>query len=165
MKKETLSAWLVLAFAASIIFLFQVKGVKFYLVPSASTAPTLAKSDYIGGFKAEPSQLQKGDIVVFSGGAEGDFYVKRIIGLPGDTVAILDGVVYLNGQNLDEPYVVERGESDLDSLKIPAGKIFVMGDNRLNSFDSRKFGPISASLVEARVSFIYSPVSRIGHVG
>jgi signal peptidase I len=165
MKKETLSAWLALAFAASIIFLFQVKGVKFYLVPSASMAPTLAKSDYIGGFKAEPSQLQEGDIVVFSGGMEGDFYVKRIIGLPGDTVAVLDGFVYLNGQKLDEPYVVSRGESNLDAEKIPAGKIFVMGDNRLNSYDSREFGPISASLVEARVSFIYSPLSRMGHVG
>ncbi len=165
MKKETtLSLWLALAFAIGLIFFFQVRGVQFYLVPSESMVPTLMRSDYIVGFRVKPSELRRGDIIVFTSGQKDDFFVKRVIALPGDAVAILQGFVYINGTELDEPYVVHRASGILPAMKIPGGHIFVVGDNRVNSVDSRQQGPVSTSLVKARVSFIYSPMSRIGRV-
>ena len=162
--KGTLSLWLTLAFAAGMVFFFNFKEIQFYLVPSASMEPTLMRSDYIGGFVVEPGELERGDIVVFTSGWRGDFYVKRIVGLPGDTLAIFDGFVYINDRRLDEPYVAHRGGESIDPLKVPDGQMFIMGDNRTNSEDSRKFGPVSTSLIEARVSFIYNPISRMGGV-
>ncbi len=162
--KGTLSLWLTLAFAVGIVFFFHFKGIQFYLVPSSSMEPTLMQSDYIGGFDVEPGELLRGDIVVFTGGRTDDFYVKRIVGLPGDTLAILRGFVYINDRRLDEPYVKHRGGESIGPLGIPDDHVFIMGDNRTNSVDSRKFGPISTSMVEARISFIYSPISRMGGV-
>jgi signal peptidase I len=154
-----------LAFALGLIFFFDIKGIQFYLVPSDSMEPVLKRSDYFGGFEIEPSELRRGTIVVFTSiGNDDDFNVKRVIGLPGETLAILNGFVYINGRTLDEPYVKHRGAENIPPIKIPKNRIFVMGDNRTNSVDSRRYGPISTSPVEARVSFIYNPVSRIGGV-
>lgn len=163
--KSTLSLWLALAFAGGIIFLFQIKGIQFYLVPSDSMEPTIMRSDYIGGFSVEPTELRRGDIVVFSSGIEDDFYVKRVIGLPGDTLGIFHGSVYINGQKSDEPYVIHRGNKSLQPLKVPEGHVFIMGDNRTNSVDSRRYGPVSVNRLEARVSFIYNPIDRMGWIG
>jgi signal peptidase I len=163
--RGSLSLWLTLAFAVGLIILFDVKGIQFYLVPSDSMEPTLMTSDYIGGFEVEPSELQRGDIVVFSSATyDEDFYVKRVIGLPGDKLAIRNGFVYIDGRKLEEPYVVHRGTKNLPPVKIPTGRIFIMGDNRTNSVDSRRFGPVSMRQVEAQISFIYNPIGRMGPV-
>jgi signal peptidase I len=164
-SKGSVPLWLTLAFAIGLVFFFDIKGIQFYLVPSDSMVPTLMRSDYIGGFKIEPSELRRGGIVVFTSVRnDDDFYVKRVIGLPGDTVAILNGFVYVNGRRLEEPYVVHRGAENLPPLKIPKNRIFIMGDNRTNSVDSRRYGPVSTDQVEARITFIYNPISRIGGV-
>lgn len=165
MKKSNLSLWLTLAFAVGVIFFFDLKGIQFYLVPSASMEPTLMNADYIGGFKVEPSELERGEIVVFTSGREDNYYVKRVIGLPGDTLAIFQGFVYINGRRLDEPYVLHRGGESLPPVKVPDDHVFIMGDNRTNSVDSRRYGPVSTGLLEARVSFIYNPIRRMGPVG
>ncbi|UCD57392.1 MAG: signal peptidase I [Candidatus Hydrogenedentota bacterium] len=164
MKKSSRSLWLAFVFFVGVIFVFDVKGIEFYLVPSNSMEPTLKRSDYIIGFRLEPSKLQRGDIVVFGSGHKGDFYVKRVVGLPGETLAIVNGFVYINGHQLDEPYVQHRGRENLSQLKVPEDRVFLMGDNRTGSFDSRWFGPVSPNLVEARVSFIYNPIGRMGRV-
>ncbi len=164
MKKNSLSLWLVLLFLIGAIFLFNVKGIKFYLVPSDSMDPTLKRSDYIAGFRIKPSELQRGDIVVFNRGKKGDYYVKRVVGLPGEMVIIFNGFVYINGNKLDEPYVQNRGDENFGPVTIAKGRVFLMGDNRTDSFDSRWFGPVPESQIEAKVSFIYNPISRMGRV-
>lgn len=164
MKKNSLSLWLVLLFLIGAIFLFNVKGIKFYLVPSDSMEPTLKRSDYIAGFSIEPSELRRGDIVVFDRGKKGNHYVKRVVGLPGETLIIFNGFVYMDGDRLDEPYVRNRGNENLGPLTIPEGRLFLMGDNRTHSLDSRWFGPVPANDVEAKVSFIYNPIDRMGRV-
>jgi signal peptidase I len=162
--KDNLGAVLALAFAAAIIYLFCAKDIQFYLVPSESMAPTLMRSDYIGGFGVEREDLRRGDIIVYVKDSKDDFYVKRVVGLPGETLAIFNGMVYIDGRMLDEPYVVHRANENMKPVKIPKDRVFMIGDNRLNSEDSRVLGPVWVGMIEARVSFIYSPVSRAGLV-
>lgn len=108
---------------------------------------------------------EPGDVVVFHfpGDLERDF-IKRIIAREGQTVAIEGGVVIVDGVPLDEPYLSVRGEGDLPQQTIPAGTIFVMGDNRGNSFDSRSWGPLPVDLVIGRADIRYWPFDQISTV-
>ncbi|RJP17082.1 MAG: signal peptidase I [Candidatus Abyssobacteria bacterium SURF_5] len=164
MKKGRLSPWLALAFFALVLYLFDIKQIKFYLVPSESMSPTLKQSDYIAGFAADPEDILRFDIIIFTSGREDDFYVKRVIGMPGETISMFNGYVYINGRLLDEPFVKYRSTDTIVSQRIPENAYFVLGDNRVNSFDSRFLGPIPFALVEAKVKFIYNPINRIGLV-
>jgi signal peptidase I len=99
---------------------------------------------------------QRGDIIVFRspGQADKDF-IKRVIGLPGESVKIEDGRVYVNGKALDEPYIKHRASYDLDQKTVPPGSYFVLGDNRPNSSDSHLgwFVPADNVIGKAWVSY------------
>lgn len=164
MKKKRLSLWVAVAFLVAVLYLFLVRGLRFYLVPSNSMQPTLEKSDYIGGFRISPSEVKRGDVVVFSTDSKEDFYVKRVIGMPGETLAIVEGFVYISGNKLDEPYVKNRGTDNFGPIRIPDGNVFVMGDNRTDSYDSRFLGPVQIRSLDTKVYFIYNPIDRIGWV-
>ena len=84
-------------------------------------------------------------IVVFKYGGSNTFLLKRIIGLPGETVEILKGVVYVNGRPLDEPYVKYKCDWDYAPREVPKGKLFVIGDNRSMPQENHKFGMIDKS--------------------
>lgn len=108
---------------------------------------------------------KRGDIIVFTppmGGPEP--YIKRIIGLPGDTVAIHDGSVYINGKRLNEPYLrsdtLWQGSVARTPIKVPEDSVFVMGDNRDNSSDSRVFGPVAISSIIGKAWLAYWPPSE-----
>jgi signal peptidase I len=99
-------------------------------------------------------------------------FIKRVIGLPGDRVEIKDdGKVYVNGVALDEPYTYKNAAgvneptttlTDQSSWVVPAGELFVMGDHRQKSADSRAFGPIPESNVIGRAFLRYWPIGTIG---
>lgn len=107
--------------------------------------------------------VARGDIVIFNPpGEHAEPYIKRIIGLPGDHLSIHDGSVYINGQQLQEPYLqadtVWRGSSQ--DYVVPPGYVFVLGDNRNNSSDSRVFGAVPTSSIIGRAWVAYWPPSQ-----
>jgi len=95
-----------------------------------------------------------------------DRYVKRVIGMPGETVEIRGGVTYINGEALDEPYVVHPTRKEYGPIIVPEGHYLVMGDNRDNSHDSRydDVGPLSRDMMLGKVRLIMWPPSHAGVV-
>ena len=123
------------------------------------------------------SPYARGQVIVFhppeGAGENGYPFIKRVIGLPGDTVALQDGKVLVNGTILDEPYayrdengVTEPTEplTEVSSWTVPPGDVFVMGDHRQASEDGRAFGPIPISSVIGRVLIRYWPLSAFGPI-
>ena len=109
-------------------------------VPSGSMEKTIMTNDRIVAFRLSYkfSAPERGDIVVFRYPDDRDvLYVKRIIGLPGETVEMVDGTVYVDGSPLDEPYLKEEAYGSYGPYNVPEGKYFMMGDNRNLSWDSR----------------------------
>lgn len=117
-------------------------------------------------------QPHRGDIVVFEYPRDvSKDYIKRVIGLPGDTVEIRDGQVLVNDEPLDQPYLegaptycVAGYACQVGPVEIPAGHIFVMGDNRANSSDSREWGPLPLDRVVGQAWVIYYPLTNWGLV-
>jgi signal peptidase I len=141
-KTRTL-AGLLLAFFLPIVLLGGMRLFVFdmYSIPSGSMENTLQVGDRIVVSKLNPTEVSPGDIVVFKdtkgwANEKGQFFVKRAIGLPGDTVSSDGQYVYVNGVPLDEPYVVGQTSIFAEQV-VPEGHIFVLGDNREFSADSR----------------------------
>lgn len=142
----------------------QVKGV--------SMDYTFASGDYIFTSKVTYKfrQYERGDVIVFRSPKNPDIeYIKRIIGLPGDTVTVIGQEVYVNNRKLDEPYIAaktvlwENGFTrDSVPYTVPEGHLYVMGDNRPRSSDSREFGPITFESVIGHVFYRYLPPTKQG---
>ena len=111
---------------------------------------------------------QRGDIVVLHPPIDqGKPYIKRVIGLPGERISLQDGGVYINGERLDEPYLNGLatswpGSLAAEELRVPEGQVFVMGDNRNNSTDSRYFGPIDIDEIIGKAWISYWPSDAAG---
>ncbi len=149
-----------------------------YKVQQQSMEHTLEPDQYVLVDKLTPrfDTYKRGDIVVFTPPAEWDDqgtpFIKRVIGEPGDIVQIKDdGLVYINGTALDEEYLyAEPGEPeqpttspvDTSNWTVPAGELFLMGDHRQNSADSRTFGPVPISQIIGRAWLRYWPLNTFG---
>jgi len=130
---------------------------KVFTVPNSAMEPTIMEGEKIAA-DMRPFQPSRGDLIIFE--HEGELLVKRVIGVSGDTVEGRNLQIFANGKLLDEPYVKHIGKRPLGlksletfgPVTVPAGKLFVAGDNRDYSFDSRdpRFGMISASDVKGR---------------
>lgn len=101
---------------------------------------------------------QRGDIIVFrSPVSRGDDLIKRVIATQGERVEIVNGQIYMDGKALDEPYISRRDLSNLEPQRVPEGKVFVLGDNRPNSEDSRFFGAIELNRIKGKAVVIWWP--------
>ena len=123
--------------AAALIKKFIIYNVE---VPTGSMEETLQIGDRVVTSKLSyiMGDPQRGDIVVFPFPDDEELdYIKRIIGMPGETIEGKDGLVYIDGKPLEEPYVKEELDSDFGPFHIPEDSYFMMGDNRNNSMDSR----------------------------
>jgi signal peptidase I len=149
------------------VFLFQA-----FYIPSESMEPTLEVGDRVLVNKQAYEgplghDIRRGDLIVFKkpeGGQDGvEDLIKRVIGLPGETVTVRDNVVYIDGKPLDEPYLPDDAYTDpFAGERVPEGHVFVMGDNRGDSRDSRFFGPIPEGDVVGRAFFRVWPPDDLG---
>ncbi len=139
-------------------------------VEGTSMAPQLHDQDrlFINKFAYNFEKIERDDVVVFYYPRDTQkSYIKRVIGLPGDSVRIVDGQVYVNGTAVDEPYVPARYRDvrSMDEFKVPEGEYFVMGDHRSISSDSRDFGPVARNLIYGKAAFVYWPREEMGVCG
>ena len=182
MAKKKRNEWFdwikALLFAFGLAFIVRMFLFAPIVVDGPSMLPTLHDRDQmiVNKFTYHFWEPDRFDIVVFHASAQKDF-IKRVIGLPGEHVAMEDNVLYINGEEVDEPFLNE-GESNqtltndfsLEELPgghevIPEGYVFVLGDNRGNSTDSRMLGVIPIEQLVGKTSFIYWPFERIQFLG
>ncbi len=162
-----------------IFFVIQTFVAQPYKVQQMSMEHTLEPDQYVLVDKLSPrfDTYKRGDIVVFTPPDEwvqpdGTPFIKRVIGLSGDTVEIRDGSVFINGTKIDEPYLYAETPSDpAQPTTVPgdthrwvvsAGSVFLMGDHRENSEDSRTFGEVAVNKIIGRAWLRYWPISVFG---
>lgn len=164
-------SWIQIILAAVIIaFFLNTFIIANSIVPSGSMERTIMTGDRVIGSRLSYrfSEPKRGDIAIFYFPDDDSlFYVKRIIGLPGDTVDIRDGAVYLNGSQtpLEEPYLNEPMEYEPDMhFEVPENSYFMMGDNRNHSSDARYWRNtfVSKDKLVAKVMLRYWPLTEIG---
>ena len=137
-------------------------------IASGSMQPTLEVNDriLIDKFLDPAEAIQRGDIILFNPtqtlqtkGIK-DALISRAIGLPGETIEVKQGGVWINGQALKENYLLEAPQYQFGPVKIPANSYFVLGDNRNNSYDSHFWGFVTRDLIIGRATRIYLPAER-----
>ena len=183
---------LIVAVALGLALLIQAVLVKPFRIPSQSMEPTLdvGQRVLVDRVSLRFSDPDRGDIVVFNPPAGADQnrcgvdqapqeacpqptegesetnFIKRVVGLPGDRFSVRDGLVYINGESLDEPYVQGDSTCGLCNLPreitIPPDHFFMMGDNRGQSADSREWGPVPGDSIIGGAFFTYWPPDEIG---
>lgn len=143
-----------------------------FTVSGQSMYPTLHNGDHM--IMSKLGGINRFDVVILKAPDEDKEYIKRVIGMPGDTVEVKSGVLYINGKVVEQPFInsdnskktVFIDDFTLKELtgvdKVPEGKYFVMGDNRGVSKDSRMIGFIDASAIEGKAVFTVWPINRIG---
>ena len=163
----------ILAVAFGLVFGFvRPFVVEAFVIPSASMEPTLhgctgcindrvLVNKFIYRFK----KPDRGDIIVFKSVTNpNDNLIKRVVGLPGDTIQVKNDVLYVNGERQKEPYINKDPgfQPPFGPVTVPKDHYFMMGDNRGNSEDSRYFGPLPAKNIEGEAFMRFWPLDRIG---
>lgn len=177
-KKREAFEWLK-ALAIAVIIAIVIRSFIFtnYVVEGQSMMPTLQDGNrlIVNKIDYDFTTPHRFDIVIFHATPTDD-YVKRVIGLPGDTLEYKDDVLYINGKKVSEPYLQPYKNQLPDGVPltkdftlkevtgethVPKGKIFVMGDNRQNSVDSRRFGFVDINKIVGKVDLRYWPFSEV----
>jgi signal peptidase I len=167
---DLISMWLgnlvVSLLTAAFVVIFLYQPVK---VEGTSMLPGLEDQEriFVNRFVYRLEPISRGDVIVFRYPRDtSKSYIKRVIGIAGDRIHIVDGIVYVNGEPLSEDYVPMQ-YSDLRSvpeLTVPQGYYFMMGDHRNMSSDSRDFGPVAQKFVVGKAVFGYWPFEKLGKV-
>ena len=163
--------WLVLV-AASLAVALIVRGflIQAFYIPSESMVPTLVKNDrvLVNKLSYKLHDVHRGDVVVFdappgAATAQVKDLIKRVVGLPGETIEGRNGSIFINGKPLDEPYLPPDVRSrDFPPAKVPPAKIWVLGDNRQDSRDSTFFGAITEHSIVGRAFVKIWPLNDLG---
>jgi signal peptidase I len=144
------------------------KKLEWFEIPSESMVPTLQPGDRVFVTESSDYRPKPGDIVVFHtpeivhklDPAAGDYFIKRVVGVAGDRIQVHGGTLYRDDRPVEEPYVREVADFELPPLVIPPNSLFVLGDNRPNSFDSREWGFLPADRLVGRAYKIFWPLDR-----
>lgn len=146
------------------VFFFQQGVARACVIPTGSMLPTIQLQDRIvvNILDVKLHGVHHDDVVVLRSPESNIYLCKRVVALGGDTVAVHDGFLWLNGKAQHESYVTEAMAGTYGPYKVPAGHVFVMGDNRNDSHDSRSFGSVPASDILGRASAVIWPLGRVG---
>ncbi|MBW3580111.1 MAG: signal peptidase I [Actinobacteria bacterium] len=166
---RNLAEWLVILAGALVVALLVTRFlVQAFFIPSLSMFPTLGVNDrvLVNKLSYDLHEVNRGDVIVFERladqGGEKDL-IKRVVALGGDRIEARDGRVLVNGSPIDEPYLGPGVETtNLDAQTVPAEHVFVMGDNRGDSRDSRVFGPLPEDLIIGRAFVKVWPLTDLG---
>lgn len=137
-----------------------------YYIPSSGMEPTIAPQDRVisNQFSYRFGDVSRGDVVVFESrepeSTESFNAMKRVIGLPGESIEIIDGIVFIEGNQLNEPYLDSTYVEQMPIMQIPEDHYFLMGDNRQGSSDSRYTGPVRSDDIRARAIRTFWPLDR-----
>lgn len=162
--KETLSIVIIAFILAMILRTFVIEG---RIIPSGSMLPTLQLQDrvMVNKFIYYFKEPQRGDIIVFHPPEvlnSKDDYIKRVIGLPGETVEMKNNRVYINNKPLSEPYLSEPINYTYGPVTVPENSLLVLGDNRNHSFDSHLWNAwLSRDQIKGKAFMIYWPLKEI----
>ena len=156
-------------FVKALIFflILQTYVVQGFVIEGACMEPELQSHEKIIVNKMiyRVKEPEVGEVVVFTYPFEPDKdFIKRVVGVGGDEIAIRDGYLYRNGRRMEESFVKEYVFGNYGPLKIPEGKLCVMGDNRNNSHDSRAWGLLDRRLVKGRAEIKFWPVGQMGRI-
>lgn len=143
-------------------FIFEAR-----LIPTGSMLPTIQIDQRIlvNKFIYRFKEPKRGDIIVFTPpiNTDGKEYIKRVIGISGDKIEIKNGLVYLNGEILAENYIKEKPHYDFGPIYVPENSLFVLGDNRNESYDSHAWSKwLTLDHVKGKAFFTYWPFQRVG---
>ena len=156
---------LVVAFALVFGFV-QPFIVQAFRIPSESMVPTLEVRDRVlaNKFIYRFTEPERGDVVVFESLDSDDTLIKRVVGVEGDEIRVQGGMLFVNGQLQEEPYLndEEPFRGYYGPTTVPEDHVFVMGDNRSNSADSRVFGPVPVKNIEGEAFMRFWPIPKIG---
>jgi signal peptidase I len=160
---------LFVAFILSMII--KVTVVEAFVVPTGSMEPTIAVGDRFFSNKLvyHFRTPREGEIVIFTPPNQATPndtipFVKRVIGVEGDWVEVKNGIVFINHQPIHEKYLKEMPKYQLAPLQVPRNTLFVLGDNRNNSYDSHVWGFVPLQNIRAKATLRFWPITRIGFV-
>ena len=161
----------VIVLAVGIFLIVYLLILRPHKIKGQSMHPNFPDGEYlltekVSYYRKDP---QRGDVVVFKPPISEDEFIKRVIGLPGETISVSGGKVYVNNQELKEDYIdvyTAPGAflADGQTYTVPNGYYFVMGDNRPHSSDSRAWGPITKKVITGKAWLIYFPFNLAGIV-
>lgn len=167
-SREILSWVMSIGIAVCAAFLIRAFIFEIILVDGESMFPTLHNNERVAIEKMSryATLPERGDIIIVKYPDMDGTYVKRVIGLPGDILTVIDSTVFVNGMPLDEPYINPEPYMDMEPQVVPEDAVFVMGDNRAHSMDSRVpyVGPIDKSNIVGHAMFVIWPLNNIHSV-
>lgn len=175
-ERTTLKEWIKDIAIAVIIAIVVMQFIKPTIVKESSMEPNFIGNDYLfvskQSYKLFGGKPEMGDVVVFrsnlkDSNGNNKLLIKRVIGVPGDKIAITDGKVYVNGKEIDDSYTKDQyTNGEIQDLVVPKGKVFCLGDNRTVSIDSRypEVGFVPEDDIVGKVVFRLIPFNKIGPI-